>query len=343
MTTRGPRPERILLTPEDAVQLQLWAHNASHSLAVRARIIWSAARGDSNAAIAQRCGVARSTVVRWRARFARFGLVGLVDQPRPGRPRTVDAAAIEALVRAQDVLGGETEQLSTRSMATHLGISQSTVSRIRREVTGDICAWRVRADPLLGCAVREIVGLFVCPPGRAFVVSLDTAPTGIEPPGPGPAASLPSSPPAGWIASDGDVATPRHRPFGLYAALQRSASDAVAWPTQERARRLVAFLQALEVRVPADLRVHVVTDDRPTYETEEVRRWVAARPRLVIHCMQTCAAWLLLAELWFSELSRCTDGRTVRALNVGVQAWMRAYEREPYPYTWIRPGELNSG
>jgi hypothetical protein len=338
MTTRGPRPERILLTPEDAAQLQLWAHNASHSLAVRARIIWFAACGDSNAAIAERCGVARSTVVRWRARFARSGLVGLVDQPRPGRPRTVDVAVIEALFRAQDAHGGEAEQLSTRSMAAQLGISQSTVSRIQRRVSGDIWAWRVRADPLLGCAVREVVGLFVCPPGRAFVVSLDTAPTGIEPCGPRPAAS----PHAGWIAS-GDVATPRHRAFGLYTALQRSASDALAWPSQERARRLVAFLEALEVRVPAGLRIHVVTDDRSTYETEEVRRWVAARPRLVIHCTRTCAAWLLLAELWFSELSRCTDGRTARALNVGVRAWMRAYDHEPCPYTWIGPGERSSG
>jgi winged helix-turn helix protein len=334
MTIRGPRPERILLTPQDAAQLQVWAHEAPHSMAMRARIIWSAAGGDSNTAIAQRYGVARSTVVRWRARFAAFGLVGLVDEPRPGRPRTIDVAPIEALFRAQDAADGKGKPLSTRSVAAYLGISQSTVSRAQRAVGADVCAWRDRADPLLGYPVREVVGLFVCPPGRAFVVSADIAPASIEPYGPRPESSLPSPPRAPRITS-GD-GPPRHCPAGLYATLRQVACDAAALSVLERAPHLVAFLRTVEARVSEDLQIHVVTDDRSASETVDVRDWTAAHPRLVIHCTPTGTAWLLLAQLWFGESSRRTDARTVRALNADVRAWMRAYAREPCPYSWIR-------
>ena len=340
MTPRGPRPERILLTPEDALQLQSWADNAPRSLALRSRIILSAARGDSNTAISKRCGAARSTVVRWRARFAVFGPAGLVDEDRPGRPRSIDAAAIEALFRAQ-ATGDRGQQLSTRSMAAYLGISQSTVSRVRRAASADVCDWRDRADPLLGYPVREVIGLFVCPPGRAFVVSADTAPADTEPNCSEPAPSRPS-PLHGTPIGLGDE-PPRHRPVGLYAALIGQRVTPSPAQAQERAVHLLAFLHAVEVRVADDLQLHVITDDRSTCETVDVQNWTAAHTRFVIHCTPTGTAWLLLAEPWFSRQSNRTDARTVRALNADVRAWMRAYPREPRPYSWIRPGRRGLG
>ena len=64
-------------------------------LAQRARIVLLAADGVSNTEIAERVGVARQTVIDWRARYA-DGLAGLDDEPRPGRPRTVDRRRIIA-------------------------------------------------------------------------------------------------------------------------------------------------------------------------------------------------------------------------------------------------------
>ena len=55
-------------------------------LAVRARIVLAAWRGQSNAAIAASVGVSVQMVRTWRRRFCRQGLPGLHDRPRSGRP-----------------------------------------------------------------------------------------------------------------------------------------------------------------------------------------------------------------------------------------------------------------
>jgi hypothetical protein len=51
---------------------------------LRARIILLAAEGRSTRSIARMVGTMPRTVSMWRGRFARKGLAGLADQPRPG-------------------------------------------------------------------------------------------------------------------------------------------------------------------------------------------------------------------------------------------------------------------
>jgi transposase len=56
---------------------------------MRARIVLLAAEGHTNTQIASLVGCSRKAVVRWRGRH---GLGGLDDQPRSGRPRTINDA-----------------------------------------------------------------------------------------------------------------------------------------------------------------------------------------------------------------------------------------------------------
>jgi Winged helix-turn helix len=81
----------IHVTDQDEQTLRRWTRSSSirAGLARRARIVLAAAEGLSNTQIAERVGCSRPAVVRWRARYAAKGLVGLDDQPRSGRPRTV--------------------------------------------------------------------------------------------------------------------------------------------------------------------------------------------------------------------------------------------------------------
>src|SRR5215213_2559347 len=81
---------------EDAAALRRWARSTSvrAGLAMRARIVLLAAEGLSNTEIAARVGCSRQAVVRWRGRYARHGLDGLEDQPRSGRPRTIEDARL---------------------------------------------------------------------------------------------------------------------------------------------------------------------------------------------------------------------------------------------------------
>ena len=87
------RPAPALgLRDGDREELTRWTRSSSirAGLAQRARIVLLAADGVSNTAIAVRLGVSRPTVIGWRDRYAARGLAGLEDEPRSGRPRTID-------------------------------------------------------------------------------------------------------------------------------------------------------------------------------------------------------------------------------------------------------------
>jgi Homeodomain-like domain len=57
-----------------------------------------AATGRSSKEIAAELGCTANTVGRWRVRFARRGLGGLHDEPRPGKPRTVRDEDFERMI-----------------------------------------------------------------------------------------------------------------------------------------------------------------------------------------------------------------------------------------------------
>ena len=71
----------------------------SHGLVRRAKIVLMSAEGLSNRVIAQKVGLSQQSVITWRNRFLQQGLVGLYDERRSGRPRTVEAEAITGLIR----------------------------------------------------------------------------------------------------------------------------------------------------------------------------------------------------------------------------------------------------
>ena len=105
----------------------------AQALALRARIVLACAEGQSNTTVAQRCGVTRPTVGKWRQRFVERGVDGLLDESRPGHPRTVGDEEVErVLVNTLESQPTDATHWSTRSMAKASGLSQSTVSRIWR-------------------------------------------------------------------------------------------------------------------------------------------------------------------------------------------------------------------
>jgi transposase len=71
------------------------------------------------------------TVGKWRQRFVDNRLDGLVDEPRPGTPRTIsDAQVEEVIARTLESKPKNATHWSTRSMAKALGLSQTAVVRI---------------------------------------------------------------------------------------------------------------------------------------------------------------------------------------------------------------------
>lgn len=129
---------------------------------MRSRIVLAAADGGSNTELAQRLGLAIGTIRRWRNRFAEMRCDGLLDEPRPGRPRVVGDDRINALITATlETTPPDTTHWSTRSMAQHLGLSQSMVSRVWRAfglAPHKQDSWKLSKDPLFVEKVRDVVG-----------------------------------------------------------------------------------------------------------------------------------------------------------------------------------------
>jgi len=335
----------LVLSDAERAQLQAWARRpkSAQALAQRSRIVLAAAQGLGNVQVAERLGVSRATVGKWRNRFAVDRLDGLLDEPRPGRPRTVTDAQVEAVItRTLETAPADATHWSTRSLAAELGLSQSAVSRIWRAFglqPHRQQAWKLSRDPLFVDKVRDVVGLYLNPPERAVVLCVDeksqiqaldrTAP--IFP-------MLPGTP----ARASHDYK--RAGTSSLYAALNLATGTVIgSLHARHRAVEFKKFLQTIDREVPAEFAVHVVLDNASTHKTPAVKRWLAAHPRFQLHFTPTSASWLNLVERWFGELTtkklqRGTH-RSVRELNTDIRTWIKTWNDNPRPYVWTKTAD----
>ena len=128
-------PVLILLSEDERAQLERWARRrtSAQALALRSRVVLLAAEGLNNTQIAERLGVHRPMVRKWRGRFAEHRLDGLSDDPRPGQPRKItDEKVEEVIVKTLEAKPRDATHWSTRSMAAEVGLTQTAVSKIWR-------------------------------------------------------------------------------------------------------------------------------------------------------------------------------------------------------------------
>ncbi len=310
---------------------------------MRSRIVLAAADGGSNTELAERLELAISTVRRWRNRFVVDRLDALLDEPRPGRPRVVGDEQIKELITATlETTPPDATHWSTRSMADHLGLSQSMVSRVWRAfglAPHKQDSWKLSKDPLFVEKVRDVVGLYLDPPERAVVLCVDEktqiqALNRTQPVFP----MLPGTPAR---ASHDYV---RHGTSSLYAALNLTTGTVIgSLHARHRATEFLAFLKKIDAEVPADLDCHVVLDNASTHKTPAVKRWLTTHPRFVLHFTPTSSSWLNLVERWFAELTtkklRRGTHTSVRQLNADIRAWIDTWNNNPRPYVWTKTAD----
>jgi transposase len=341
----NPVAVELVLSDVERAQLEAWARRpkSAQALAQRSRIVLAAAQGLGNTQIAGQLGISRAMVGKWRNRFAVDRLDGLLDEPRPGRPRTVTDEQVEAVITATlETTPRDATHWSTRSLAAQLGLSQSAVSRIWRAfglAPHRQQAWKLSRDPLFVDKVRDVVGLYLAPPERAVVLCVDeksqiqaldrTAP--IFPMLPG-------------VPARASHDYKRAGTSSLYAALDLATGRVIgSLHARHRAIEFKKFLQTIDRDVPADLAVHVVLDNASTHKTPAVKRWLAGHPRFTLHFTPTSASWLNLVERWFGELTtkklRRGTHRSVRELNTDIRNWIKTWNDDPRPYVWTKTAD----
>ena len=240
-------------------------------MALRSRIVLACAGGESNLEVGRRLRVSAATVGKWRSRFVSSRLDGLVDEPRPGRPRTVSDEQVEAVIvrtlESAPADGGT--HWSTRQMAGLGGLSQSTISRVWQAFglqPHRVEQWKLSKDPLFVEKIRDVVGLYLDPPERALVLCVDensqlqaldrSAPT------------LPMLPGTPQRASHDDK---RNGTSGLFAALDVASAKVIgSLHARHRAIEFKKFLKQLDV--------HLILDNS-THKTPAIKRWLLTHPR----------------------------------------------------------------
>ena len=333
------------LTEDERAQLVAWSRRAksANALAMRSRIVLAAADGLGNTAIAVKLGIALSSARKWRSRFVAYRLDGLLDEPRPGRPRTVSDEQVEAVItRTLETAPADATHWSTRSLAAELGLSQSAVSRIWRAfglAPHRQEGWKLSRDPQFIDKVRDVVGLYLDPPERAVVLCVDeksqiqaldrTAPI------------LPMLP---GVPARASHDYKRAGTSSLYAALDLTTGKVIgSLHSRHRAIEFKKFLATIDREVPAEFDVHVVLDNASTHKTPAIRRWLAAHPRFILHFTPTSSSWLNLVERWFGELTtkklRRGTHRSVRELNTDIRNWINTWNEDPKPYVWTKSAD----
>lgn len=333
----------LVITDEDRATLESWTRSSTVSAGrvERARIVLAVADGAGTSGTAQALGVSRPTVIKWRDRFAANGIAGLDDDPRSGRPKTIDDAAIIAATLDAPPVSLSVTHWSSRLLGRHLGIGDATVARAWRRY--GIKPWRretfkFSTDPELEAKVRDVVGLYLNPPTNAIVLCVDeksqiqalnrTQP--ILPVRPG----LP------------EKATHDYRRNGtttLFAALE-IATGKVTDRCYDRHGK-AEFLDFLKIvaRAYPRRRLHVVCDNYHTHKHDDINAWLAKNPRITLHFTPTSGSWLNLVEVFFSIITRQAIRRgsfdSVKELTTAIRAFIAGWNNRCQPFIWTKTAD----
>jgi transposase len=338
-----PAPPLTISELERAsLQALLRAGTTEQRLAMRARVVLAAADGIANERIATELRVHKMTVLLWRGRFERDRLAGLADAHRPGRQPTYDRTARDRVIALTlEPPADGTSHWSARRMAARTGISITTIQRIWAEANlkpHRTETFKFSTDPDLVAKVRDVVGLYLKPPERAIVLSVDekTQIQALDRTAP----MLPMKP--------GQVERHTHDykrngTTHLFAALEVATGKVTA---QTRARHtaadFLAFLRQVEHAYPQG-ELHVVLDNVSSHKTPAVREWLEANPRVSFHFTPTSASWMNQIETWFGILSRQAirrgSFRSVKELIERISIFTESWNEGSTPLAWVKTAD----
>jgi transposase len=344
MRTGRPMPP-LSLTDDERETLERWARRrtTAQALALRARMVLASAVGKTNTTIARELRVKKQTVGKWRARFLVTRLDGLLDEPRPGAPRTITDAAVERVVTLTlESIPRDATHWSTRAMAAKVGMSQTAISRIWRAFSlkpHRTETFKLSKDPLFVEKVRDIVGLYLDPPDKALVLCVDEksqiqALDRTQP-------LLPLRPGQVERRTHDYV---RHGTTSLFAALAVKSGTIIGQcHRRHRAIEFRKFLDRIAAEVPARLDVHLILDNYGTHKAPRIRRWLARHPRVHLHFTPTGASWMNLVERWFATLTdkqiRRGAHRSTRELEAAITRFVAISNEQPKPFVWTKTAD----
>src|ERR1700757_1497976 len=344
------RPTKPLnVTPEEREKLTLLARRpkSSQAMAMRARIVLGCDEGASNSSVARKLRITGATVCKWRERFRVSRLEGLLDEPRPGAPRSIrDARVEDVITKTLESMPVNSTHWSTRLMAEKTGLSQTAIVRIWRAFglqPHRVENFKFSKDPQFVEKVRDIVGLYLNPPDRAIVLCVDEK-SQVQ----ALNRTQPILPLAPGVPARQSHDYERHGVTSLFAAMDVASGVTISsCYRQHRHQEFLRFLNQIEANLPSGIEVHLVMDNYGTHKVAKVRRWLTRHPRYHVHFTPTSGSWLNLVERLFAEVTeRCVrrgSHTAVRALEKAMLDHLDQRNQHPKPFVWTADADLILG
>ncbi len=334
--------DQIVLSRKDRAELEAIVAdgNSRQKIVKRAGIVLLTADGLGVMAIMRETKASKTSVWRWQERFAEAGVAGLLRDrsKKPGKKPIEADVKHRVLEMVATQRPANATHWSVRMLAEAVGISHTSVQRIleahglKPHLTR---TFKVSNDPDFSAKVKDIVGLYLNPPDKAIVLSVDEKSQiqALDRTQPG----LPlKKGRAGTMTHD----YKRHGTTTLFAALDVATGKVIGeCLPRHRAKEFIRFLKKIDRIVAKHLDLHLVVDNYKTHKTKEVQAWLAKHPRFKLHFTPTSGSWLNLVERLFAEITRQRIRRgtfaSVAELEAAISDWIDAHNVDPQPFQWI--------
>jgi transposase len=304
----------------------------------RIGIVLAFAEGLDVKRVARRCGCNRETARLWRDRWVQDGLEGLSDAPGRGRkPTYIGEEEVKIIAATLEAPEDETHW-SARRLAKKVKASKSTVQRIwSRNRLQPHCqkTFKYSNDPQLVEKVVDIVGVYLSPPEKALVLSIDEK-SQIQ-------ALNRTQPLLPLKFGHPECRTHDYERNGtttLFAALNVATGEVVGkCKKAHKHQDFLDFLKIIDETYPKG-EIHLILDNYATHKHPRVKRWFARRPRYMLHFTPTSASWMNQIETWFSILTRRAVRRGsfkgVTPLRKAIHEFIDQWNEEALPFKWVK-------
>jgi transposase len=291
------KAEAPVCSSQDKLTLKRWVASKTIEvrLSERANYVLKSIEGLQDSEIASLFRTRPNTVAKWRKQFISLGIDGLYDDRRPGKPPKYPAD--ETRKSILELLGKAPPKgqaaWDADAVAKELGINKNKVWQVLRQEGIHLQrqrTWCVSTDPMFAAKAADFVGLYLDPPEKALVLSIDEKPSiqAIERP-------------SGYVMTKNhrtvrgiESACKRHGTINLFAALEIAARAIKTKATEKKQRvNFLEFMDQIVAGIPEDVEVHVIIDNYCTHK--KCDEWLGRHENVFFHFTPMSASWLNLA------------------------------------------------
>jgi transposase len=329
---------RLKTNKETIKTLDRWVNSGKieRRLHLRAQIILYCLDGKTNLEVAQKLGISRFTVSKWRNRFYEEGLKGLYDTKRSGSPKRYDNEFRNKLLQLLETPPPKGQSSwDGVSLAKQLKSSDDIVWRILKKEgiqLKRVRSWCVSTDKEFTAKSADIIGLYLNPPENALVLCIDEKPSiqALE----RKRGYVETS--SGKIVQGLKSTYKRNGTLNLFAALNVATGQIKAKTTKRKTRiDFQNFLNSILDDIE-DKEVHIILDNYCTHKKNE--EWLQKNPNVFFHFTPTSASWLNQVEIWFGILTRKAlknaSFSSTTELRNAIEDFINVYHENAKPFIW---------